>query len=923
MTMAAETQQKMITLQVDGQRLEVAAGQSILQAARGVGIPIPALCYHPRLSVVGSCRVCMVAVEGVKGVVPACATPVRERMVVQTSTPEVLAARRMAVELLLSTHPLDCEDCESRGKCELETLAIELGIETPRFARSRERHPVDERHPFFVYDPNKCILCGRCVRACREIAVNDVWATAGRGGGALVSTFFGEPMESAGCVSCGECITICPTAALKEKPGFFAVPSHEPKVTRTICPWCGVGCTIELHTDENRVVKVSSPPEAPVNKGVLCVKGRYGCEFISHPNRLTQPWVRSRPKGRGASPEELWPAAFSQASWEEALDLVARRLSEIKEKFGAASLAGVSSAKCVNEDNYVMQRFVRQVLGSNNMDHCARLCHAPTVPAAIAAFGDGAMSNSIEDLGKADVLFIIGSNTTECHPIIGNVIKQAVRFRGTKLIVADPRFIQLARLAHLHLGHRPGTDVALLNGLMHLILEEGLANNAFIQQRTEGFPEFAETVKKYPPELVERITGVAQADLIAAARLFGRAQRACVVYGMGITQHTTGTDNAKSIANLLLLTGNIGREGTGFSPLRGQNNVQGSCDMGALPNVFPGYQRVDNPPAREKFEKAWGASLSGTPGLTLTEMVSAAGEGRLKALYILGENPLLSEPAIEHAKEALLALDFLVVQDIFPTETAQLADVILPGASFAEKEGTFTNTERRVQRVRRAMSPPGEAREDWQILCQLAERMGHHFGYTSAAQIMDEIASLTPIYGGVHYDRLEGAGLQWPCPDRSHPGTPFLHKDRFSRGLGKFHAVEYLPPKEMPSEAYPLVLTTGRVLEHWHTGVMSRRVQALEKLYPAGLVEINPEDATRLGIGEGETVAVMSQRGRIEATAHITEKSPPGVIYLSFHWREAPANVLTNPVFDPVAKIPEYKVCAVKSVPLAPPGSTA
>jgi formate dehydrogenase alpha subunit len=524
------------------------------------------------------------------------------------------------------------------------------------------------------------------------------------------------------------------------------------------------------------------------------------------------------------------------------------------------------------------------------------------------------MSNSIEDLKKADVLLVIGSNTTECHPVIGNTIKQAVRFGGTKLIVADPRSIQLTGHASIHLPHKPGTDVALLNGLMHVIIDEGLMNTDFIKERTEDFQQLAAVVMRYTPEMVSEITGVKTNDLLAAARLFGKAQKACVIYSMGITQHTTGVDNVKSVANLLLLTGNMGREGTGFSPLRGQNNVQGACDVGALPNVFPGYQRVDNQQAREKFEKAWGCTLSGTAGLTLTEIIPAADTGQIKGLYIVGENPLLSEPSSEHARHALLKLDFLVVQDIFPTETTWLADVILPANSFAEKDGTFTSTERRIQRVRQAIPPPGEARPDWQIITQLADRMGYHFGYTSVTQVMDEMASLAPIYGGVHFDRLEGAGLQWPCPDRSHPGTPFLHKDKFSRGLGKFHAVEYRPPNETTSSAYPLVLTTGRVLEHWHTGTMSRKVDALNELYPEGLAEINPEDAARLGVWDEEMVAITSERGKIEAKVHISEKSPPGVIYMSFHWNEAPVNIVTNPAFDPVAKIPEFKVCAVKTM---------
>jgi formate dehydrogenase alpha subunit len=526
------------------------------------------------------------------------------------------------------------------------------------------------------------------------------------------------------------------------------------------------------------------------------------------------------------------------------------------------------------------------------------------------------MTNSIADIAKADLLFVIGSNTTDCHPLIGRVIRQSVKFRGTKLIVADPRSIELTGLANVHLRHKPGTDVALLNAMMQVIIEEGLHNKDFIRERTEGFEQLAETVKKYTPEVAERITGVSQASIVKAARLFASAKKAVILYGMGITQHTTGTDNVKSLANLLMLTGNVGREGTGLSPLRGQNNVQGACDMGALPDVLPGYQAVTDPEKRRAFEVAWGVSALPTkPGLTIGEMMSTKLEGGVKAMYIMGENPIITDPDMQHTRQSLINLEFLVVQDIFPTETAVLADVILPSASFAEKDGTFTNTERRVQRVRKAAEPPGEAKADWQIISALSEKMGYPFRYENAEEIMEEIASLTPIYGGIHYDRLEkGHGLQWPCTDRSHPGTAVLHQGKFIRGLGKFHAVEYKPPAESVSAEYPLILTTGRILEHYHTGSMTRRAEVLNKLRPNGAVEIHPDDALKLGIVDGDMVTIASERGKIEAPVRISDKTAPGLAFMAFHWKESPVNVVTNAALDPSAKIPEFKVTAVKAV---------
>jgi formate dehydrogenase alpha subunit len=901
-----------IRLTINGRQVVAEKGATVLEAALEAGIYIPKLCYDPDLKPYGGCRLCVVEIEKMRGLVSSCTTPATEGMVVRTDTPRVNQSRRITMELIGANHHGDCLACVKNQDCELLKIARYLGIEQEHIARLRKSTqvlPIDDSHPAFIRDLNKCILCAKCVQACHEIVCHDAIDIAFRGNSARIATFGDKPIAESICKSCGECVMRCPTGALV--PKWEKPPTEEVKTT---CPYCGVGCSIYLGVRDNKVVSMRGDHEGPANRGSLCVKGRWGYDFLSHPERLTKPLIRLPGVARKASQDGQVYEIFREASWDEALKLAANKLLELKEVCGADSIAALSSAKCTNEDNYVMQKFVRAVIGTNNIDHCARLCHASTVVGGIAAFGQGAMSNSYSDFEKTELFFVIGSNTTECHPIIGSLIKRRVRFGGAKLIVADPRSIELGEYAAVRLPHKPGTDVALLNGLMHVIIRDGIEDKEFIQERTEGFEDMRQLVEGFNPEVVEAITGVSKADLEAAARLFGEAKSACILYGMGITQHTTGTDNVKSVANLLLLTGNIGREGTGFSPLRGQNNVQGACDMGALPNVYPGYQRVDDPAMRMKFETAWGCKLSDWPGMAVTEIASAILKGNIKGLYIMGENPMLSEPNLEHFRQALEKVELLVVQDIFLSETAWLADVILPGAAFAEKDGTFTNTERRVQRIRQALMPPGEAKADWEIISALAKKMGRPFDYQSAGQVMDEIASLTPIYGGIHFDRLDNDGLQWPCPDASHPGTSFLYQDGFARGRGKFHALDYIPPAESISKKYPLVLTTGRVLEHWHTGTMSRRSNVLNELYPSGVVEMSPIDAARLGFVEGDLLVVTSKRGRVEAPVRITEKSPPGVVFMPFHWREAAANILTNDALDPLAKIPEYKVSAVNAV---------
>jgi len=650
---------------------------------------------------------------------------------------------------------------------------------------------------------------------------------------------------------------------------------------------------------DNQILGISAAEDNSVNGGLLCVKGHYGLDFVNHKDRLLQPLIRRNEK-------------LEEASWEAALNLVAERLKQIKQDYGSDSIALMSSAKCTNEENYLFQKFARTVIGTNNIDHCARLCHASTLVGLVACFGAGAMTNSIGEIENAEVIVVIGSNTSETHPIIAMKIRRAVRQKGARLIVIDPRGIPMTRYATIWLRQKPGTDVALLNGLMHVIIKENLWAKDYVEKRTEGFEELKRVVEKYPPSIVEEITGIPQDKLTEAARMYATAKTAMIFFTMGITQHSTGTDNVKSVANLAMLCGKVGIESGGVNPLRGQNNVQGACDMGALPDFLPGYRSVADSEVVGRFEKAWGAKLPTNPGLTVVEMMKAAGEGRIKAMYIMGENPMLSDPDIAHVSEGLKNLKFLVVQDIFLTETARLADVVFPAVTFAEKDGTFTNTERRVQLVRKAIEPLGEAKPDWEIITQLSSRMGYPLKYSHPAEIMEEIARLTSSYAGIDYKRLEKGGLQWPCLDKAHPGTRYLHRERFTRGLGLFQPVEYLPPAEMPDEEYPFVLSTGRVLYHFHTGSMSRRAQGLAEIYPESEVEINPLDAQKLDITEGAIVKLTSRRGQIRVRAAKTERVPQGMIFLNFHFAEAAVNKLTNPALDPIAKIPEYKVCAVK-----------
>lgn len=884
-----------IKMVIDGIEIEACEEANVLEAARAAGIYIPNLCADPDLEPFGACRLCLVEVEGEAELPTACTLPVTEGMVVRTETDRINGIRRQIVQLLLSDHPSDCLLCPKNQRCELQKVAAYLGVDHQPY-RKLERVPsIDASNPFFTRDSSLCILCGKCVRVCAEVQGRHALEIQHHGRFSKITTTGGDlPIADSICESCGQCVIKCPTGAIVPKK--FEWPL---KTVRSICPYCGVGCGIILETRGDKIVGVRGDADNRVNQGSLCVKGQFGLDFVNHPERLTTPLIRR-------------DGQLQAATWDEALNLAAAEFA----RYDGKQIAALASAKCTNEENYLIQKFARTVLGTNHIDHCARLCHASTVTGLGLSFGSGAMTNSIEEIGAAACILAIGTNTTATHPVIGLQVRKAVR-AGASLIVANPKEIDLCSSAQIWLRHRPGSDVALLMGLMRVIVDEGLADRAFIKRRCENFEAFRQSLDAFDLDFVERTSGVAPGTLIEAARVYATRKPASILYAMGITQHSHGTDNVLAIANLAMLTGNIGKMSSGVNALRGQNNVQGSCDMGALPNVLPGYQHVDDPKMRANFEKAWKRPLPAWPGLTLTEIFQAAAQQKIKALYLVGENPMLSDPDIQHVAEALRQLEFFVVQDIFLTETARFAHVVFPSVSFAEKDGTFTNTERRVQRIRHAIAPQGGARPDWWITCELARRMhGKGFDFDHPERIMEEIVALTPIYKGITYARLETDGLQWPCPTKRHPGTPILHTRGFTRGKGKFLPLSYHPPAELPDEEYPLILTTARNLYQYHTGTMTRRVEGINLLHGEERVEVNPEDAAAHDIQDGASIRLVSRRGALTAKAKVTPVAPPGVVSMSFHFSETPTNVLTNTALDPVAKIPELKVCAVRKEPV-------
>ncbi len=881
-----------VTLTIDGAKVTAPKGANVLQAARGAGIYIPALCYDPDLSNAGACRLCIVEVEGREGMPRSCDLLAEEGMVVNTLTPAIRDVRKRIIEIIKADHSNDCMMCPKNEHCELQLATKSVNVEVRVSKKMAWLAPNDASNPFFTYDLRRCVLCYKCVRVCKEIVGANAVTMKGVGFSTHVSPNGADRLIDTTCISCGSCLAKCPTAAILTK--IYRVPTEE---IRSTCGYCGVGCGVYLGLYFGQLSSVRGDDKSPVNRGYLCVKGRFGItDFVNHEDRLMSPLVRKD--------DELSPA-----TWDEALDLIGKNLA----KYSKDEVAVIASAKATNEDNYVIQKFARTVLGTNNIDHCARLCHAPTVSGLGETFGSGAMTNSIQEIKDAACILAVGANTTASHPVIGMQINQAVQ-KGAKLIVINPRKVDLCRWATLWLRNKPGSDVALLMGMMKVIVDEGLEDREFIAGRTENFEAFKASLDKFDLDFAEKTTGVPRAQVVEAARLYATTKPGSILYAMGITQHSHGTDNVMATANLAMLTGNIGKPSSGLNPLRGQNNVQGSCDAGALPDLLPGYQKVTSPEVRQKFEEAWeNCHLDPNPGLTLTEIFDAAREGKIKAIYLVGENPALSDPDLHHIWEGLENLEFLVVQDIFLNPTARRAHVVLPACSFAEKDGTFTNTERRVQRVRKAIEPVGESKPDWWITCQIAKKMGASgFEFDHPSRIMDEMAGVMPIYGGISYERLEKEGLQWPCTTPEHAGTPILHTQSFSRGKGKFMPLTYRPPMEQPDQEYPMILTTERSAFQFHTGTMTRRVEGLVELRGEELVEINPADAERLGIAGGDKVKVTSRRGEVEAKAKVTDVSPEGVVCMTFHFGESPTNVLTAANLDPVAKIPELKVTAVR-----------
>jgi len=890
-----------IAVKINGKEYIGQSGQTILDLARKNRINIPHLCNDRRLEPAGACRMCLVEVEGEQCPVTACTFEIKDGMVVQTDTEQVRALRKTILELLFYEHDGECAVCDDLGMCKLQRYGYEYGLDENVFKSSK---PVFVRENYTTgneaieYDPNKCIRCGRCIRICEQVQCAAALTFKGRAANVEVSTAFDMQLNDSTCVLCGQCISACPTGALYERQAKGRGQQKDFVLTRTTCPYCGVGCQMDLNVNPgtNRIIRVTSEKGCVPNDGNLCVKGRFGFSYVHSSERLTKPLIRKN-------------GTFREAEWNEAIELVGRRLREIRDEYGPDSIAFLSSCRCTNEENYLMQKIARTAGGTNNIDQCATTCHAPTVAGLASAFGSGAMTNSIGEIENVQTLFIIGSNPTEAHPIVGLEMKKALG-RGAKLIVCDPRKTWMAGRADIHIQHKPGTDNMLINAMMNYIISKNLHDRKFVKDRCENFEDFAANLRNYSIEQAAETCDV-DADLIRrAAEIYAVGTPSSIFYTLGITEHTCGTENVQNLANLAMLCGQIGKASSGVNPLRGQNNVQGGCDMGAIYSVLPGYQKVADPAVREKFSKAWGVEFPTNKGGRVTDFVEKAGEGVLRGFYCMGEDPVLSEPNQAKVIHNLKKLEFIVCQEIFMSETAKLADVILPATSFAEKNGTFTNTERRIQRIRKAVEPPGQARPDWQIVCQVSTAMGYPMSYSDAGEIFDEMASLTPSYHGMSFDRIDKVGLQWPCPSKNHPGTIFLHKDKFVRGQGLFHVISFRNPAEMPDDKYPFILSTGRTLYNYNIGNMSQKSKVIRQKQSKNFVEIHHCDAERLGVADGEPILVGTRRGELTVEASVGERVRQGALWMPFHFIDQPTNRLTNDAFDTVTRTAEYKVCA-------------
>ncbi len=898
-----------VSFKLNGRDVVAKANETIIQVAEREGVEIPRLCYKDGLDTAGNCRACMVEIKGERVLAPSCCRNATNGMEVTTDSERVVKAQKMVLELLQSDMP----ETEYTRNNEVDQWSQKLGVGKPRYAPRALVRP-DFSHPGITVNLDACIQCTRCVRACRDEQVNDVIGLAFRGDHAKIVFDMDDPMGNSTCVACGECVQACPTGALMPaRDAALAVPD---KQVDSVCPYCGVGCQLTYNVKDNKIMYVEGR-DGPSNHKRLCVKGRYGFDYANHPQRLTVPLIRraDAPKNGEAimDPNNVLDV-FREATWEEALTLVASKFTALRDTYGKKSLVGFGSAKGSNEEAYLFQKLVRTGFGSNNVDHCTRLCHASSVAALLEGIGSGAVSNPVMDVTKAEVVIVIGANPTVNHPVAASWIKNAIN-NGTKLIVMDPRRSELARMSHRFLQFKPDTDVAMLNAMMHVIVHEGLVDEAFIAARTIGYEELKKNVEGYSPEAMAPICGIDADTLRYVARLYATSKGSMILWGMGISQHVHGTDNARCLIALSLMTGQIGRPGCGLHPLRGQNNVQGASDAGLIPMMYPDYQRVDNPAVKAKFEKLWGMPLDSAPGLTVVEVMHAIDAGSVRGLYVMGENPAMSDPDANHARHALAALDHLVVQDIFLTETAYLADVILPASAFAEKTGSFTNTDRLVQIGRQAINPPGDAKQDLWIIQQIAQRMGLSWNYQHVSEVFDEMRHSMPSIGGMTWDRLsQEDSITYPCEQEGDPGQSVVFVESFptATGRARFVPADIIPANERPDAEYPQVLITGRQLEHWHTGSMTRRAGVLDALEPDPVALVHPLDLAAMGATPGQIITIESRRGKVSLYARADESSPRGAVFVPFCYYEAAINRLTNSALDPFGKIPEFKYCAIR-----------